>query len=222
MSNSYEIVIQNDGTRAVDFMVFQKQPTFTNGGSQPSISSNSLGSGHLAPYSSSGTRLYFPFEAQIYAGAQTNQFNTEVVKQPVELASQKIALADGTTQPADHTSLLVHPFGLSSADHDASVPAENFGITVPSYTPSAALDLFCGVVVAQSQVKRILSCYVSPTPNSALYCAPLPVFYVTLGSTTAGDPVTYDISNAACCDFAQGYSQILVTYAADGQFTATG
>ena len=221
MSATYEIVIQNNSNQVVDFMVFQKQATFTNLGIQLLVFSNSLGSGRLAPYGSSGTRLHFPFDTQTYAGAQTNQlYNKDKNEmQTVELAAQLISLADESSKTDNNTSLSLDPFGLSPATYDPSVPVQNFGITVPSYSPSPAANMVCGVIVVQSPATQILSSYVTPTPNKMLYCAPLPIFYVTVGSAMAGDPVTYDITNAACCDFTKGYSQINVAYATNGQFS---
>lgn len=121
MTSIYEIVIQIDGTQSSDFVVFQEQPSYTNSGPIPQIFSNSLGTGHLAPHIASGSQLRFPYEARIYAGAQTNnlagaQTNNlfrVVQMQPVEFSSRPIALADGTTQPANNTTMTLDPFGLS-------------------------------------------------------------------------------------------------------------
>lgn len=227
MTQTYEIVIQNDAAQAASFMVFQQQPLFTNAGVQPTLMSNSLGCGYLATYVGSGSKLKFPFDSQIYASAQTNQLapqNQKAVQQPVEFSAQPVALAtaSNTGLPTNNTTLSLSPFGLSQPVNDPSVPLGNFGISVPSYTQTAAIDLVCGVAVEQASKGRILSCYVNPPPANRLYCAPLPIFYVSLGEQDAGNPIQYDISNAACCDFTQGYGRVNATYNANGTFTASG
>ncbi|GAB2186111.1 hypothetical protein [Roseibium sp. LAB1] len=235
MASQYQIIIQNLSNTTVSFYAFQQQAGFTNSGANLTVQSSSLATGALAPHATSGSQLTFGFDTQVYAGAvSTNtqsgmaNFNVLISFSNVQnvvsqtSAVQPIDLTPATGQSNNHTNLSLNPLGLSSAAYQSGPLPGNFGIQVPAFTPAPTPDLFCGCAAINQNGGITLSSFVAPQPNSQLGCAPLPIYFVKVGSHAVGEIITYDTSQSARCDFSQGYSVFNVAYNADGTFTTKG
>lgn len=221
----------------MSFYAFQKQATFTNSGISPNVLASSLACGLLAPNSSSGAQLEFGFDEQIYVGAKSNTalstatmldaniFLTAAADTTgVTAAIQPIELTTTTpTQTVDNYSVMTtSPLGLSAPHYQTNLNAGHFGVEIPTYAASTAAELYCGCAAINQDGSITLSSFITPVPNSQLYCAPEAVFYVQTGSFPVGQIIPYTTEQAAECDFTSGYSVINVTYENDGFFTTIG
>lgn len=221
----------------MNFYVFQKQAAFSNSGSNSEIFSSSLGTGVLAPYSTSGAQLHFGLEAQIYAGALSNDvsatssafvslISTDSTSSATSEVSamQPIGLTTGQSSEdvKNHTDLTLYPLGLSQPNYNSEVPTGSFGIAVPAYTTSPSLHLYCGCASLNSDGTSTLSSYIAPIPNSQVYCGPVAEFFVKVGNYPDGNVIDYSTKNAASCNFSTGYHSFMVEYNADGTFSTNG
>ncbi|MFS2177187.1 hypothetical protein ACVITL_006529 [Rhizobium pisi] len=233
-SSSYQIIVRNLSQTTQYFYVFQKQaafPSLTN----PSILSSSLGCQSVGNYTSSGAQINFGLDSQIYAGAlSTGQAVTpsefialitlDATRSIVSTttAARAITLTTPSGSPDNCTTLSLDPLGLSVPAYQSKVPVGAFGMIVPTYTPLPVPELYCGVAALNNDQAIILSSYVAPAPNAVLSCIPEQIFFVKTGYQPPGSAVSYDETNAACCDFTTGYATFTVIYNANGTFLATG
>ena len=237
MTSQYNIIIKNMSSSTMSFYVFQKQSSFTNAGSSPSVISSSLASGTLYPYSSYGSQLGFSFDAQVYVGAKSNNTASysSTFNAKISLASAANTVSEtSAVQPIDLTTstagasvnnfsnLSISPLGLSAAFYQSGLTAGSFGIQVPSYSPSASLKLYFGNAVINQDGSIILSSFVTPPPSGQPCCSPQAIYYVKVGSQAAGQVITYDTSNTGLCDFTTGYSTISVQYNSNGTYSTSG
>jgi hypothetical protein len=237
MASQYSIIIKNMSAQAMSFYAFQKQASFTNSGVTPTILSSSLASGALAPNASSGAQLDFGFDIQNYAGAKSTVTSSSQLKFNASLsmvsaknatsgaaAVQPIGLTTSPpSQTVDNSSVLtVSPLGLSAATYQPGLNAGCFGIQVPSYTPTPVPQLYCGCAAINQDGSITLSSFITPLPNSQVYCAPSATYYVSAGNISVGQTIPYATSQAAECDFTPGYTVITVQYNNDGSFTTKG
>jgi hypothetical protein len=58
------------------------------------------------------------------------------------------------------------------------VPADDFGMQIPSHKLGSAPDLYCGCTIIGQYGSVILSSYIAPRPGNQAYCAPIPYYYV--------------------------------------------
>lgn len=237
MTAQYQIIVQNLSSQPADFYAFQDQATFQNAGSPASIKSSCLAGSSLAPHATSGSQLKFSFDKQVYAGAigiganeAVTRFNARISLDTTESvgiqtsAAQPISLTPlEAGQKADNYSTMsLNPLGLSTPIEKQGLPDGYFGVEIPVYTPSPTPELFCGCATINQNGTIVLSSFVSPHPNSQLYCAPVAKYFVKVGDFEVGAVVPYDTSHAATCDFTLGYQVIKVVYNPDGTFTTTG
>lgn len=237
MSFQYQINIKNLSNNAMNFYVFQKQAEFTNSGIIPEVISSSLGTGALSSYNTSGAQLHFGFDAQNYAGALSNDvsaassaFVSLISTDSTSSATSEVSAVQpiGLTTGQDgedvknHTDMTLDPLGLSQPDYNSEVPTGSFGITVPTYTTSSSLHVYCGCASLNSDGTSTLSSYIAPVPNSQIYCGPAAKFFVKVGNYPVGNVINYSTENAAPCDFSTGYHSFMVEYNADGTFSTNG
>ena len=235
MTSQHQIIIQNLSKQTISFYAFQQQAGFTNSGAKQTVQSSSLATGPLAPHATSGSQLTFGFDTQIYAGAIEPETQAAVANFSVRIsfstnemvvsqtsAIQPVDLTPATGQSNNHTVLSLNPLGLSAATYQTGPPPGSFGIQVPAFNPAPSPNLYCGSAAINQNGGVTLSSFVAPQPSSQLVCAPLPVYFVKTGSHAVGEVITYDTSQAAKCDFSQGYSVFSVAYNADGTFTTKG
>ena len=173
----------------------------------------------------------FNFETEVLAAAYSNQTTasmTRIVLAPLVQSSLEsswpITLTPSSEGTAvdNSTNLSPQPLGLSKPAYEPGVPEGNFAIQVPSYTPMAGVDLFCGTAVKDDKGGITLSSYITPPPVSSVFCAPVAKYYIKVGSEAAGNIITFSTGNAALCDFTTGFSTCNVSYNADGSFAVTG
>jgi len=231
MSSFHKIVIQNLSSDTEQFYVFQQPAVIAANGTDQSVTSTSLGTGTLLPYDQSGTELVFKFDVEFLVGAYSNKTTaslTRIVLAPLVQSSLEsswpITLTPSTegTEVDNCSNLSPQPLGLSKPAYQQGVPAGNFGIQVPTYTPSAGVDLFCGTAVKDDKGGITLSSYIIPPPVSSVFCAPIAKYYIKVGTEAAGNIITFSTGNAALCDFTTGFSTCNVSYNADGSFIVTG
>lgn len=237
MASQYSIIIKNMSGQTMSFYAFQKQTSFANSGTTPNILSSSLACGTLAPNASSGAQLDFGFDIQTYVGAKSTLTSTSQVKFNASIsmvgaknasssaaAVQPIDLTTATPgQTVDNSSVLtVSPLGLSAATYQSGLNAGSFGIQIPSYTPTPVPQLYCGCAAINQDGSITLSSFISPLPNSQVYCAPYATYYVSVGNYAVGQSIAYATSQAAVCDFTPGYTVVAVQYNSDGSFTTKG
>lgn len=236
MTAQYNIIIKNMSSTMTSFYVFQIQSTFSNAGTSPSVKSSSLATGALSPYNNYGSQLNFSFDAQVYAGAKSNNTaaSSQALNAKLSMASVANTVSEASAvQPIDLTTtsgssvnnfsnLSVSPLGLSAAAYKSGPVAGSFGIQVPSYTPSSSLKLYIGNAVINQDGSVILSSFIPPPPSSQPYCSPKAIYYVGSGAQAAGQIITYDTSNTGTCDFTTGYQTITVQYNSDGTYTSSG
>lgn len=235
-SSSYQIIVRNLSQTAQYFYVFQKQAGFSPSPSPSSILSGSLGCQSVGNYASSGAQINFGLDSQVYAGAvstmqsaPSSQYIALISLNAATLsvvtstaAARPVALTTASGSPENSTTLTLDPLGLSVPANQTGIPIGGFGMNVPSYTPLPLPELYCGVAAVNSNQAYILSSFVAPAPNAVLSCVPKQIFFVKMGYQPVGSTVTYDESNAACCDFTTGYATFVVTYNSDGTFSAKG
>ncbi|AUR06423.1 hypothetical protein [Phaeobacter inhibens] len=230
MPHTLTIVIRNLSQSKMQFYAFQHPADYQSSGSVLQSSSASLATGAVLPYKSSGSTLQFQFERQPHVAAFSNQakFAMLVKPQPFESAAQASVVAnwpialtpgDQTKQVPNDTQLTVGSLGLSMPVYASGIPEGNFGIQIPSYTPTGGLKLHCGNGIKVKTTQVVLSSYVTPAPVSHIFCAPKPKFYVKTGNHPVGSPISFSATGAALCDFTQGYSTCNVDYQPDGTFT---
>jgi hypothetical protein len=237
MASPYKIIIKNGSNRIVDFYAFQKQAVFENSGAHLEVYSSCLATGPLAPLASSGAQLDFEFDAQNFVGAKCNVPSPSAsrlsaligrfrAKKTISetFAAQPIDL---TTAPADtsegnYSALTVTPLGLSAPTYEDGMKAGFFGVKIPSFSAVTFPGLRCGCASMNRDGSIVLSSAIAPLPSSQLSCAPVATFYVKEGSFRVGEVITYDINQAAECDFTPGYRVFNVEYNADGTFTSKG
>ncbi len=234
---AYTFIIRNQTDQTCSFYLFQQQPTYTVSNGAPSvIQSSCLCSGEVAPYSSSGSELEFVVDAQVFAGAvsdaitptgaQTALFTTEVKADDTEslnLAVQPIEIAASSSDDtsADNTSLTLDPLGLSPPFNLADVSEASFGITVPNFDTGSVPGLYCGNAVQIHDGYYVLSSFIQPFPNIQINCAPIPAFYITVGSYAVGEVVPYKItgSNITGITFTGGPDAVITLDYDSGEFT---
>lgn len=234
MTSQYRIIIKNMSTATMSFHAFQQQASFTASGTTLTPLSSSLASGPLAPYGSSGTQLDFVFDVQNYVGARSSVTPSPTAMATTTLslfstsntvseasAVQPIDLATASSSPTvgNASTLTVSPLGLSTPTFQSAVPPGCFGVQIPAYTPGSLPELYCGCATINQDGSVALSSYVRPNPNSQIYCAPVAIYYVATGSYAPGQPIPYNISQSALCDFTSGFPTVNVLYNSDGSFT---
>lgn len=235
MASQYKIIIENQWSQDTDFYAFQQQAGFQNSGGGLTILSSCVACGPLAPHASSGAQLVFEFDQQTYAGAKSTMFSVNEAAFNVLIsladsvetamqtsAAQPIDLTPATGQSNNSTTMTVSPLGLSSPAFQSGLDTGSFGIEVPPYTSMPTPELYCGCAAINQDGSIMLSSFIAPRPNSVVMCAPEPVFFVKVGDFGVGQSITYDTSNAARCDFTQGFTVISVTYTQNGSFTIAG
>jgi|GEM_PF-3547983 len=235
MASQFKIIIQNQSSQTTSFFAFQKEAWFDDSGATPTILTSSLASGALAPHAASGAQLTFGFDKQVYAGAKSTMTSAAMVNfnaliSLVSVASstsqtsaaQPIELTPASGQSDNFTVMTISPLGLSAPAYQSGLQAGSFGIQVPTYSPAPTPELYCGCAVINQDGSITLSSFIAPMPGSQVDCAPLPVYFVKAGTYTVGEVITYDTTQAAKCDFTQGYSVINVTFNQDGSFTTSG
>ncbi|NOR62184.1 MAG: hypothetical protein GQ535_06795 [Rhodobacteraceae bacterium] len=216
----------------MDFYVVQQPPQFINAGMPYEVTTTSLGTAALLSYDASGTTWELPLDQQNIAAAYSNHVTASMNRitpmlipatpsglyahWPIELTPH-----DNTPELANNTVLSPEPLGLSKPAYTDGIPEGNFGFTVPSYTPRDGWDLFCGVAIDDPKQGIILSNYVTPTPNSQIFCVPEAKYYVKSGSYRPGYVVEFSADRAALCDFTGGNTVCNVTYKKDGTFGVT-
>ena len=216
MVSQYDIIIKNMSGQNLFFYAFQKQASFANSGATLSILSSSLAFGSLAPNDSSGAQLDFGFDAQNYVGAKSKTGETSAI-QPIKLTTST------PSKSVDNYSVLtVCPLGLSSAYYQQDLDVGYFGVQVPSFSPSPVPELYCGCAAINQDGSITLSSFISPLPNSQVYCAPVATYYVKVGNVPVGQVITYETERSAKCDFTLGCRVIHVNYNNDGSFTTKG
>lgn len=237
MAPQYQMIIKNMSGQDLFFYAYQQQAAFANSGATLSILSSSLAFGRLAPNDSSGAQLDFRFDAQNYVGAKSRIPSTSLATFNASIspaiaknttgetsAIQPIELTTSTpSESVDNYSVLtVCPLGLSSAHYQQDLDAGYFGVQVPSFSPSSLPELYCGCAAINQDGSVTLSSFISPLPNSQVYCAPVPTYYVKVGNVPVGQLITYGTEQSAKCDFTLGYRVINVNYENDGSFTTKG
>lgn len=237
MTSNYNIIIKNMSSVTNSFYVFQYQSIFSTSSTTPQAKSSSLAYGVLSPNSIYGSQLTFSLSSQVYVGAITNSTTAYLGSAEAGIymlnaennsgessAIQPISLtpASSPANTNNNSNLSLSPLGLSSAYYQESVPTGNFGINSPSYSPSPALEIYVGNAAINQDGSIILSSFITPPPSTQIFCAPKPIFFVSVGAEEAGQPIVYDTSNSAECDFTTGYTTITVQYKADGTFSTSG
>ncbi|HTU11878.1 MAG TPA: hypothetical protein VMG08_13385 [Allosphingosinicella sp.] len=233
MTARHLVIVRNLSARTRSFYVFQQQAVFSGAGTAFEVSSSSLGAGLLAPHDSSGAQLDFAFDRTVHIGAKRLALlrspaacgpalppgeTTGAVSQT--WAARPIELATGGGA-GNHAVLTLAPLGLSPPTDRPAVPAGSFGMEIPPCAPAIFARLHCGCAVVDGHGRISLSSSVMPLPNSQLLCTPVPVYYVKAGHHDIGQPVAYDISQSASCDFTRGQSTIYIGYNQDGTFGVT-
>jgi len=229
MSQMLTIEITNHASSKMHFYAVQQPAAFTSAGSSMSASSSCLATGAVQPHHTSGTTLTFQFGQHPYVAASSNQakyltlaktqltpsaaFATVGADWPITLTPD-----DTTQQVPNNTQLSVSSLGLTKPSYDGGIPKGNFGVTVPSYTPSGGLQLYCGNGILAGQSQVILSSFVAPMPVSHIFCEPTPKFYVKVGNNAVGSVVPFSKTDAALCDFSTGFDTCKVVYKSDGTF----
>ncbi|MBU4433768.1 MAG: hypothetical protein KKC14_05045 [Alphaproteobacteria bacterium] len=234
MTSKYKIIIKNLSSTTGNFYAFQAQASFA--GITTDIMSSSLAYGPLAPNASSGAQLNFSFDTQNYVGTTSNisPSNMEDFNARISLVNVSAATSQASAiQPIDLTTstpsqvvenfsaLTVSPLGLSAPTYQSGLQAGCFGVQIPPFSPSTSLDLYCGCASINQDGSIILSSFISPNPNSSIYCSPTPIYYVKFGDFPVGSIISYSTSNSAICDFSTGNDTISVQYNANGTFTVT-
>jgi hypothetical protein len=232
--SQYRILIRNMSTKTMSFYAFQRQAALTVAGAALSTFSSSLASGPLATHASSGAQLEFSFDAQIYVGARatvmpipglimvaTLSLNSLQAATSEASAVQPITLAGPGQTSGNSSALTIAPLGLAAPAFDSTLPAGNFAVQVPAFTPNSIPELYCGCASINQDGTIVLASYVTPPPNAQVLCAPIAAYYVKAGNYPTGQVISYDTSQAANCDFTSGFTASVVEYNNDGTFSVT-
>lgn len=221
MSTIYTINVTNNSTSLQDFFFFQAPAIYTGG---PLVYSNSLYHSQLSPFSQSGSVLQFQMNTQYFAGAQTQTATPTVghvsggttSSQPVNLAP---ASGTGTN---DAVNLSVDPLGLSPAYSLAGVQGGAFRIVAPNFNPNTYGNYNIGSAIQNaSGSPATVSNFITAQPGQFTDCQPVLIFYVQVGSYTAGQVINFSSAStqAASCDTTTGHTTFNVSYNVDGSWT---
>jgi hypothetical protein len=221
MATTITINVTNNSAALQNFFFFQ-QPAQYSGGAQ--VYTNSLYTAPLLPESSSGAMLSFTPILQVYAGVQQQMQPPQVGQVAGLLAARQpidVAPPGAGASANDTTTMTVSPsLGLSLPVSSDGPPAGSFRIVIPTF--NAVLGNYnAGLAVQSISGQIILSNFVTAQPTSNLDCQPAMVFYVAIGSYSAGTVVNFTDSsaNAAKCDATPGYTTFNVSYNVDGTWT---
>lgn len=244
MSDNYDILVRNFSPSDQYFYVFRQQAVFSGPAYGAAAQSSSLGCQKIPNYDQFGSQIQFSLDNQEFAGAvsfaaPTPPSQVETVLAGAVTPARKQVTARMVTSVSavkpidlnsssqgtgsqDFTTLFLNPIGFSDPVNMTGVPAGAFGINIPSFKPSVPPKLYCGDATKLSSGNTVLASYVAPNPNASLYCKPEPVYFVNTGYQPAGEPITYDTTFAAKCDFSSGVNTIIVEYLADGSYNVKG
>ncbi len=215
------INVRNHSLQAQNMFFFQEPAIYTGG---PEVYTNSLYMKTLLPYETSGAVLTFSLMVQYYAGVAEQKDAPQVGKPWGRLAaSQAIGLtpAPGGQETNNTTTMIIDPsLGLTKPVATTGPQAGSFRIVVPTYDPVLS-KYDAGSAVQLIDGGLSLANFVTAQPTTNLDCQPVLVFYVQIGTYTAGTVMNFTQSSqgAAICDFTPGYATYSVDYNADGTWT---
>jgi hypothetical protein len=215
MTTPVTINVTNSSLSLQNFFFFQQPAQFSAG---PPVYSNSLYTAPLSPFIGSGATITFTPTLQAYAGVQQRVQPPQVGQVSGLLAARQPI--DVAPAAANTTTMTVSPsLGLSVPVSTTGPPAGSFRIVVPTFNP-VLRNYNAGLAVQSITGQTILSSFVTAQPSGNLDCQPAMIFYVAIGSYTAGTVIdfTQASSNAGKCDTTPGYTTFNVTYNANGTF----
>ncbi len=222
MPTLYTINVENHSLDNQNFYFFQKPAIYSGG---QTVYTNSIYSGPLQPYSSSGASLTFQFLQQYYAGAQTSK-GTPVVGEAsgYTTATQAIELTTAGSSTNNTTQMSVDPsLGLSVPAYTEGVQPGAYRIITPAFNP-ALKHYNAGLAIKNSQTgSMVLSNFIPAQPSKNIDCQPVLIFYVHTGDYEAGNVINFTTSSvgSAKCDTTQGFTTFNVSYKPDGSWSVT-